>query len=175
MVNETSVEEEFRRMGEETGKVIYVITVDSMGEKGFYAKLDSVYPYDCLGLVTGQYDDGVFEGYLGQLQPFIGAVAGIKSVETRDKEIIYFNGDLKFEKPFYDIFTNLGDNEFINEMRRNKFGEGHGYELDEKMVSYLKKEDSKKKEIYSLRIHELIKANSEWLEEFPELVIEPNE
>lgn len=129
------VEQEFDLLEQNKGKLIRLTVVKHSGKKVYWALLEEVYPYSALSLKLGDYNDGMFQGTVGEECPFIGAIAGIESIETQDGEVIYSNPNLRFDKKFYKPFKNREDNEYINSMRRKKFGQGHDYKMFEDLDS----------------------------------------
>ncbi|MFH0832368.1 MAG: hypothetical protein V1900_01435 [Candidatus Aenigmatarchaeota archaeon] len=118
--------DEFQRIRDNIGKEVEVVMVSHKGEwPPESGVLVEVSPYSAID---------IRQGSCGRLTdeltcPFVGATAGIKSIRDSNGHEIYHNDGLRYEKGFYDPWQNKEDNEFINKMRRAKFGEGHDYKM----------------------------------------------
>ena len=133
---ESAVEQEFERLKSHVDKPIKLTVVTHKGTESYWALLKDVTPYSALDIRLGFFNDGNFSGQLGEDCPFIGSISGIALVVNNDGEILYQNDNLRFEKRFYNPFQNQEDNEFINSMRRQKFGPGHDYKMFDQSKSF---------------------------------------
>ncbi|TAL58411.1 MAG: hypothetical protein EPN86_00120 [Nanoarchaeota archaeon] len=79
-------------------------------------------------LIEGAYDDGVFQGTLGQFLTFAGASGGIIKVESEGKAA-YHNSQVPVPYPQFEVFDEEGLRA-MNDLRRKCFGEGFDYIMD---------------------------------------------
>jgi len=123
-----AVEKEFESIRDNIGKEVEVVMISYEGEEAHQqGVLEELRPYSAIYIKLGSSSSGRIEDVL--TCPFVGATAGIKSVMDSAGNEIYRNDGLHYEKGFYDPWHIKEDNEFINRMRRAKFGEGHDYKM----------------------------------------------
>lgn len=122
---EEIVRREFEQLRGNIGKRVRITVVDNEGEHTSIHVLNDVDDYLAIVLDGVECGSEIQSVVSTDYWPFVGAEEGIKQVETMAGEVLYRNGHLRYEKPVYDVFSNPNDREYVDDMRRRKFGPGH--------------------------------------------------